>query len=439
MKVLFFIQCFPPLIKNAGGVTKRYFKLASSLIENGGHQVTVASPIDTMHNIDPNLKKHVDNGDLRFVDIEGMLIKFLDGSGLATNVFSFQTIKCLVNELYNTDLCIIDDIGFRFYVEMICTVFNVPTIITSHTDVTKLTSFKMPLVRFIYYIHTMFVNKTIHATVSNQFAKQIGTNYSWPPLIWSDDFKKPLDKSIIKKTRNEWLEKSFIKNKRKDFDGFALFCGRWSFEKRIDLLIKNTPTNILLVIVGNSLNEDAVLFVEKCGKEKDNVLLLKTMVDSNTLHTYYKSTDLYMSASNFETCGNTLIESWTCGTPVAVQPEQGHLEWLNDGGNGFAIDFDSKNCTEEILNAFKNKDNLPKLETTSKYFKTFDFYEEFYKNIIIPCLKIKKSKLRRILNLIVCVIMYFSVCFPSYLITNLLQYTYYKNTIKTKIWKYIEE
>jgi glycosyltransferase involved in cell wall biosynthesis len=283
------------------------------------------------------------------------------------------------------------------------------------------------------------MNETIHATVSNQFAKQIGAKYSWPPLIWSDEFKKPLDKSIIKKTRNEWLEKSFLQNKRTDFDGFALFCGRWSYEKRIDLLIKNTPRNILLVVVGNSLNEDAVSFVEKCGKEKDNVLLLKSMVDSKTLHEYYKSTDLYMSASNFETCGNTLIESWTCGTPVAVQPEQGHLEWLNDGKNGFAIDFDSKNCEEEITNAFKNRNNLSKLETTSDYFKTFNFYEEFYRNIIIPCLKIKKSKVRRFLNLIACIFVYFSVFLPTYLITNLLQYTSYKTTIQTNVWKYIEE
>ena len=77
------------------------------------------------------------------------------------------------------------------------------------------------------------------------------------------------------------------------------------------------------------------------------------MVSADVLATYYTAADLYVSASRFETCGNALIEAWTCGTPVAVQPAQGHLEWLIPEENGFAINFDNpEEARLELLKPF---------------------------------------------------------------------------------------
>ena len=114
--------------------------------------------------------------------------------------------------------------------------------------------------------------------------------------------------------------------------------GRWAHEKRIEKIINNVPDHLLCVVVGDGGVESYVQMICDVSKKTHNVLTLRGMVDVPLLRTYYTAADLYVSASNFETCGNTLPESWCCGTPVAVEPSQGHLEWLQDGMNGFAID-----------------------------------------------------------------------------------------------------
>ena len=60
------------------------------------------------------------------------------------------------------------------------------------------------------------------------------------------------------------------------------------------------------------------------------------MLGAESLRTAYAACDLYVSASTCETLGNTVVEAWSCGTPVAVQAFGGHLEFVkeppHDGG-----------------------------------------------------------------------------------------------------------
>ncbi|CAK0832586.1 unnamed protein product [Prorocentrum cordatum] len=54
----------------------------------------------------------------------------------------------------------------------------------------------------------------------------------------------------------------------------------------------------------------------------------------------YAACDLVVSASRFETLGNVVVEAFAAGTPVAVQPAQGHLEFVEHGRNSYHVDFD---------------------------------------------------------------------------------------------------
>ena len=46
MNITLIIQCFPPLINVAGGVSKRYYKLCKCLIDEYNYIVTIVTPID---------------------------------------------------------------------------------------------------------------------------------------------------------------------------------------------------------------------------------------------------------------------------------------------------------------------------------------------------------------------------------------------------------
>jgi phosphatidylinositol alpha 1,6-mannosyltransferase len=49
----------------------------------------------------------------------------------------------------------------------------------------------------------------------------------------------------------------------------------------------------------------------------------------------YASSDLHVSASEFETLGNTVLEAFACKVPVVVARTQGFCDTVTDGENGF--------------------------------------------------------------------------------------------------------
>ena len=69
------------------------------------------------------------------------------------------------------------------------------------------------------------------------------------------------------------------------------------------------------------------------------ILALRKMLNATDLRIAYQACDVFVSSA-FETLGNTIIESLCSGTPVAVQPAQGHLEHVVDGVNSWFVDYD---------------------------------------------------------------------------------------------------
>ena len=410
-RVVFFIQCFPPLMKLGAGVSKRYYKLCEMFIEVFKLDVILITPVDVFSSNSDKIRFWIQKKYLIIKSIPGILISTIDGDGLAINVFNANTVITLITELMEADLCFMDDIGCRNWIHTLCFAMNVPCIITSHTDVTHLRIYKTSrAARFYTWYHTLFFAPVIHATVTKAYAEQAAIEHIWPPLLWSNKFKEPIPRDIVAKTRQAW--QSSIENR---CDGFLLFCGRWSAEKRIHLLIESVPDNFGLVIVGDS-GVDYVDFLYEKSLCKNNVLLLRGMVSADVLATYYAAADLYVSASRFETCGNTLIEAWTCGTPVAVQPAQGHLEWLIPEENGFAINFDNpEEARLELLRAFEDRKKLMKLSSTQDYFKAYDFADGINRNLIKPAQKINGNIYLRIIVGILWVASYL-ILYPVHLL-----------------------
>jgi len=183
-----------------------------------------------------------------------------------------------------------------------------------------------------------------------------------------------------------------------------LSAGRWSAEKRIHLLLDVVPKDCALVIVGDGTSEYCKDLLNKAGPAagRPNVLALRKMLNASDLRVAYSAADLFLSASNFETLGNTIIEAWCSGTPVAVQPAQGHLEFVKDGVNSWFVDYDSPDDARMVLARIAAgglttdalAKDLPGFQAMGSRFRGLDFARELDIAIIQPALTVAREKMR---------------------------------------------
>lgn len=165
------------------------------------------------------------------------------------------------------------------------------------------------------------------------------------------------------------------------------FAGRWSAEKRIHLLVEAVPEDCALIIVGDS---DAEYANEVEASRRRNVLPLRGMLGAQELRVAYAACDLFVSASTCETLGNTVVEAWSSGVPVAIQPVGGHLEFVKDNENSYFVDFDDPKVARERLSeiVFQGVAHPvePGLSKMGNHFRTLDFADEIQKVLLDPAL-----------------------------------------------------
>ena len=102
------------------------------------------------------------------------------------------------------------------------------------------------------------------------------------------------------------------------------------FGMRLILLGDGSQMPVLKEIAANDVNGGKISFL---GRQPNDLL-----VD------YYRSCDLYVSASVVDGSSVSLLEAMGCGIPVLMSRIPGNLEWVRDGENG--IIFETKNIRE---------------------------------------------------------------------------------------------
>lgn len=75
----------------------------------------------------------------------------------------------------------------------------------------------------------------------------------------------------------------------------------------------------------------------------------------------------------FENCPMTVVESFACGTPVIASNHSGFLELIQDGSNGFLIDFtDQESAVKRLRQLFEKEDgNSMRERCLSSYKKNY--------------------------------------------------------------------
>jgi glycosyltransferase involved in cell wall biosynthesis len=75
---------------------------------------------------------------------------------------------------------------------------------------------------------------------------------------------------------------------------------------------------------------------------------------------YYRSADLYVSASHSDGTSISLLEAMACGTPALVSDIPGNREWVQPGVQGWWFpDGDAQGLSEAILAAIQQRARLP--------------------------------------------------------------------------------
>lgn len=126
-----------------------------------------------------------------------------------------------------------------------------------------------------------------------------------------------------------------------------LYCGRLLAEKRIDLLLRTRPSNTTLAIVGAGAESERLRkFHDPVGGV---VCVVGETLPQEQLRLFYRAADIHVSASNFETLGNTVHEALLCACPVVVQNSGGYITQVDNGKNGFLVNFEDEAAVQEAI------------------------------------------------------------------------------------------
>jgi len=393
-RALICAQAFPPLLKQAGGVAKDYLALCRALIDGLGWEVALLTPVDVAASGEGDVNRWLRSGQLVHCPVWSLEASSDIGVAVFMDFFSVYNTCKLVQQLFTGDhsLCFIDDCCLRIAPIMLMRALGLPSIATTHSDVPSHPAYHSSVMpKLIWWLHlASSFCATLHASVAKVYADSLWKRYRipvnaiWPPVLWSDEFRRPVSEFTHQaaQERARWHAKLGFSP-----EAILLFVGRWSSEKRIHLLVDAVPENCALVIIGDS---DADYANEIEASRRRNVLPLRGMLSAQELRLAYGACDLFVSASTCETLGNTVAEAMSSGVPVAIQPVGGHLEFVKDDVNSFFVDFDDSNLARERLRKIVaegvSRPVEPALSKMGEKFRTLDFPVEVKKLLLDPAM-----------------------------------------------------
>ena len=91
-------------------------------------------------------------------------------------------------------------------------------------------------------------------------------------------------------------------------------------------------------------------------------LLYPGQISYADLPRYYRSADIYISASHSDGTSISLLEAMACGCPVLVSDIPGNREWVQHGENGWLFpDGDAQALGQAIIQAVEQRERLPEM------------------------------------------------------------------------------
>ena len=157
-----------------------------------------------------------------------------------------------------------------------------------------------------------------------------------------------------------------------------LYVGRFNKEKNIDLLLEyfkdfSNGKDVKLKLIGDGPEEERVktFIVENDLKDKVEVSGWKKRKE---LPLHYSSAHCFITLSDSETFGITILEAMACGLPIIGANATSIPELIKDKTNGFLVDIENKSSVLNKMNLLYEDQNLQKIfsENSIKIAQRFD-------------------------------------------------------------------
>ena len=156
-------------------------------------------------------------------------------------------------------------------------------------------------------------------------------------------------------------------------DRFSLLSVRlWEPIYGVDVLarafvqVARQHTDVELVMLGGGSQADLIRKIFADGGALDQVHFPGHIEQAN-LPDYYRSADLYLSASHTDGSSVSLLEAMASGCPAVVSDIPGNREWVRPGVNGWLFrDGDSDAMAQAILEAIEHHKSLADMRKAAR-------------------------------------------------------------------------
>ncbi len=392
IRILYTIECYPPIVSGSGISTKR---IATGLAERG-YTVAVACPgrgFGLIKNVENNVtifrlssipvllyreyyfspfaKRHMDE---IFEDFEPDIVHIQDHFFVSTAAY---------NEAMKRNIPVIGTNHFH------------PGNLLPHARIKKELIFYKILEKMFWDSFTKVFNELNLVTVPSHSAADIIRNVGVKkPSIYvvSNGINLDLFNNLPIESNIKESIKSKYRIKRQKV--VLISVCRLEKEKRVDLLIKALAlikdiADFQFLIVGCGKEKDNLEYLVKSYSISDKVIFTGYITESDLIK-LYKISDIFLTASEIELQGISIMEAMASGLPIVASSAMAIPELVLDGVNGYLFEPGNiKNASEKILLLIKNETLRKDLGKNSytliqkhDFNKTLDGFEKIYFDVL---------------------------------------------------------
>ena len=395
MRVGIFTDTYPPYIN---GVSTSISMLEKAL-KDAGHEVFIVTvnPTNMSYNFESD----------NIIRIPGIKTGIYDYR--LTGIYPLRAIKII--KKWNLDVIHSHtEFGIGTFARIIAKQLHIPLVHTYHTMYED----------YVYYITKGHFDKTSKKIV--RFFTKFYCDTTTQALIvpsrktykmFNDKYKMKKEINIIPtgmdtyRFSDEAVDHDYIKKIKKelgigDKDFVVLSVGRVAKEKNLELLIEGFPDIVKkhkkakLVIVGGGPDLDNLKELAKKKKLTKNVIFTGPVLWEDIAN-YYHLGNVFVTASNTETQGLTLIEAMSAGLPVVCMKDESFEDILRDNGNGFYFT-KQEEYVEKILYLIENPAILKSMHKEALLTSEMHNLSNYAKDMIEVYEIAKKRKKRRLFS-----------------------------------------
>ncbi len=344
MKILIVTHYFQP---HVGGIEIVAYNQAKELVKQG-HEVTIVSS-----RIGDEKEREIIDG-IKVIRVKAWNF-FEKKFGIPYPVFSLRLIKVLNEEVKNTDIVHVHDIGYlsSFMATLIGKTKKKPVVLMQHiTTINKglITNLIQKIVRLTYGNYIIKSSKKI--IVCNELVKD-WLNQKDKTIFLHNAGDINLFKPVTEKKKIE-LKKKYKLSLNKPV---VLFVGRLVGKKGFDKLFEAKDKDYFILFVGDGE-------VPKYMKNQENTKFIKAK-SQNKLAELYQLSDIFCLPSKNEGFPLTILEAMASGLPIITTGHEGYEHYL-DRKYVKLIDSTPEEIKKTIKEVLNNKDEMLRISKYSR-------------------------------------------------------------------------